>query len=87
MKAHLNGDADIGRRKLPASTSAPFEPSRQLMDVQQLAELWRVPKSTLYNWVSLGRLPYVKLGRSLRFDPQELEEFLSRRKMGMAGKR
>jgi hypothetical protein len=35
----------------------------------------------------LGRLPYVKLGRSLRFDPQELEEFLSRRKMGMAGKR
>jgi len=31
---------------------------------------------TLYNWVYLRRIPFVKLGRSLRFDQDEIERIV-----------
>jgi len=57
------------------------------MTIDELSALWSVPKATLYNWVNQGRLPYVKLGRSLRFDVVEVEEFRRQGTMGVAGKR
>jgi excisionase family DNA binding protein len=62
-------------------------PPRRLLKIEELSALWSVPKATLYNWVNQGRLPYVKLGRSLRFDVVQIEEFREQRTMGMAGKR
>jgi excisionase family DNA binding protein len=61
--------------------------ARQLINIDELASLWSVPKATLYNWVNQGRLPYVKLGRSLRFDVLQIEEFREHCTMGLAGKR
>ena len=46
---------------------------RTLINIAQLSALWNIPKATLYNWVSQGRLPYVKLGRLLRFDVVAVE--------------
>lgn len=40
---------------------------RKLITVDELASLWSVPKTTLYNWVFQKRLPYVELGRSPLF--------------------
>ena len=60
---------------------------RKLIDIAELSTLWSVPKSTLYNWVNQGRLPYVKLGRSLRFDVLQIEEFCRQGTMDAAGKR
>jgi len=60
---------------------------RKLININELSALWSVPKATLYNWVNQGRLPHVKLGRSLRFDVLEIEEFRQRSTMGVAGKR
>jgi excisionase family DNA binding protein len=60
---------------------------RKLIDIDELSALWSVPKATLYNWVNQRRLPYVKLGRSLRFDLIQLEEFRQQSTMGVAGKR
>jgi excisionase family DNA binding protein len=60
---------------------------RKLIDIAELSTLWSVPKSTLYNWVNQGRLPYVKLGRSLRFDVLQIEEFCRQSTMYTAGKR
>ena len=62
-------------------------PPRRLLTIAELSALWRIPKGTLYNWVNQGRLPYVKLGRSLRFDIVQIEEFREQRTIGMAGKR
>jgi excisionase family DNA binding protein len=58
-----------------------------LIDINELSERWRIPKATLYNWVNQGRLPYVKLGRCVRFDPNELQAFVNQGKMISAGKR
>lgn len=60
---------------------------RKLITIDELSALWSVPKATLYNWVNQGRLPYVKLGRSLRFDLIQIEEFRERSTMAVAGKR
>ena len=60
---------------------------RRLINIDELASLWSVPKATLYNWVNQGRLPYVKLGRSLRFDVLQIEELREHSTMGVAGKR
>lgn len=48
----------------------------QLIDIDELSERLRIAKGTLYNWVYLRRIPFVKLGRALRFDPKEIERIL-----------
>jgi excisionase family DNA binding protein len=68
----------------PTITSSP---PRRLITIEELSALWSVPKATLYNWVNQGRLPYVKLGRSLRFDLVQIEEFREQSTMSVAGKR
>ena len=60
---------------------------RRLITIDELSASWSVPKATLYNWVNQGRLPYVKLGRSLRFDPVAIEEFREQSTMSVAGTR
>jgi hypothetical protein len=41
----------------------------RLVDINELSTLISVPKGTLYNWCYLRRIPFIKAGRSLRFDP------------------
>ena len=69
--------ADLSNNPLP----------RRLISIDKLSVLWSVPRATLYNWVNQGRLPYVKLGRSLRFDIVQIEEFRERSTIAVAGKR
>ena len=50
--------------------------SRTLVDVSELSRRLSIARGTLYNWVYLRRIPYVKAGRCLRFDPDEVLESL-----------
>jgi len=45
---------------------------RRLLNINELSQLISTPKGTLYNLVYLRRIPFVKRGRSLRFDPEEV---------------
>ncbi len=49
---------------------------RILIDIDELSKRLSIAKGTLYNWVSQRRLPHSKVGRCLRFDVEEIEEFL-----------
>jgi excisionase family DNA binding protein len=51
-------------------------PVNNLIDIKELSRRLSVPKGTLYNWVYLRRVPFVKAGRSLRFDPDEVIQSL-----------
>ncbi len=73
------------RSKLHLTNTEPA--ARKLITITELALLWSVPKATLYNWVNQGRLPHVKLGRSLRFDLVEIERFREQSTIAVAGKR
>ena len=49
---------------------------KQYLDIAALAERLRIKRSTLYAWAEQGTIPYLKLGRLLRFDPDEIEAWL-----------
>lgn len=48
----------------------------KLMTIEQLSELISVKKKTIYDWTHRGTIPCVKVGRLLRFDPNEIERWI-----------
>ena len=46
------------------------------MTVNEAAQLLSVSVSTLYGWAWQRRIPFVKMGRALRFDRVDLERFV-----------
>lgn len=66
-------------RKLPISLS------RRLLTAREVAALLGIHLVTLYRWTAEGRIPSIKLGNgSLRFLPEHIELFLSKRVVGAA---
>ena len=62
--------------------------ARVLIDIDELASRLSIAKGTLYNWVYLKRIPYIKARRCLRFDPDEVLASLPHSTaMELAGKR
>ena len=60
---------------------------QRLVDINELSRRISTPKGTLYNLVYLRKIPFVKRGRSLRFDPDEVIRSLPHyAKIGSAGK-
>jgi excisionase family DNA binding protein len=47
-----------------------------LITVQDAAKFLAVSTSTLYGWVYQRRIPFVKVGRALRFELAELQKFI-----------
>ena len=56
---------DIAREEL---LLAVRDPRASLIDINELSRRLSIAKGTLYNWVYLRRIPFVKAGRCLRFD-------------------
>jgi len=52
-----------------------------LLDVAQAAEFLAVTVSTVYGWVWQRRIPFVKLGRALRFDIADLQRFVDQNRV------
>ena len=44
----------------------------KLLTAKQVAELLEVKISTVFDWVARGVIPYVKLGRLIRFKKPEI---------------
>lgn len=50
-----------------------------LMTVKQVAEMLCIAEQTCYKWARSGRLPAIKVGYLLRFDPAAIERWLEQR--------
>jgi excisionase family DNA binding protein len=50
------------------------------LDVPQLSKVLSVRPMTIYGWVHEGMIPYIKLGRLVRFSEGEIQEWLNKRK-------
>jgi len=48
----------------------------KLLSITEMAEYLGIRVSTLYSWVSQKRIPYIKLGRLVRFDLREIDKWL-----------
>ena len=49
---------------------------KNLLTIENLAESWQVTTRTIHNYKNHEGLPYKKLGNSIRFDPDEVDEWL-----------
>lgn len=50
----------------------------RLMTAKQVSELIEVKPATVYQWVHEGLIPYVKLGRCVRFKKDELFRWIDK---------
>jgi excisionase family DNA binding protein len=50
--------------------------TNQLMTVHEAAQLLSVSVSTLYGWAWQRKIPFVKIGRALRFQKSDMEIFI-----------
>ncbi|MBI3316378.1 MAG: helix-turn-helix domain-containing protein [Candidatus Omnitrophica bacterium] len=48
------------------------------MTAKQVSELIEVKRSTIYQWVHEGFIPYVKLGKTVRFKKAELFRWIDK---------
>ena len=48
----------------------------ELIDIDELSRRLHIAKGTLYNWVYLRKIPFIKAGRCLRFDFEKVFESL-----------
>lgn len=51
----------------------------KLLTKIEVAELFQVSLRTIDNWIETRKVPYIKLGKSVRFRQNELEHYLSRK--------
>ncbi len=48
----------------------------KLLNVNQLADILGLKKITIYEWVRSNKIPFVKLGKRVLFQPSDVEEFI-----------
>jgi excisionase family DNA binding protein len=52
-----------------------------LLDIDELGTLINIKTATLRKYVALRKIPFVKVGRLVRFSPSEIEQWLTRCKV------
>lgn len=49
---------------------------KKLIDVKGVSEILNISTNTIYCWVGQRKIPYVKLGRLVKFDLQAIEKWV-----------
>ena len=47
-----------------------------LIKPEELAQAMNVSAGTVYMWIARGTIPYLAFGKSRRFDPEEIAEWI-----------
>jgi excisionase family DNA binding protein len=55
-----------------------------LFDARRTAAFLGIKVSTVYAWCARGRLPFVRLGRALRFDQKSLSRWIDEQRVDRA---
>ena len=53
---------------------------KHLLTVEETAMYLGLSKGTLYNWAHQRRLPFVKMGWLIRFDKNEIDQWIEKRR-------
>ena len=57
----------------------------RLMSAKEVAPRLGVAEGTIYQWVMQKRIPFIKVGRALRFDEKDISDWLNRNKVAAHG--
>jgi excisionase family DNA binding protein len=52
-----------------------------LLNVEELSELFSIPRENIYRLIKAGELPYLRIGKRIRFDESEIVEWLKSKKV------
>lgn len=63
-------------------TDTPIENGKRLLTPQEVADFLQVSRWTVYDQVRKGQLKAVRIGKGLRFRPEEVERFVNRKTTG-----
>jgi excisionase family DNA binding protein len=77
-----SGLNEVGRRRSPMPDDAAV-----LMTVEETAAYLRLAPWTIRHWVCQKKIPYVRLGRSVRFRRKDLERFVNQNLHGKTDER
>ena len=55
--------------------------NKKLVKIEDLSMYLDTPVATLYTWTHQRKIPHVKMGRSLRFDIAEIDQWIEERKV------
>lgn len=54
----------------------PRMAAERLLTATELADFLGLPRRSIYYWANKGAIPHVRIGRSLRFVPEQVREAL-----------
>ena len=54
---------------------------KRFLDVKELAEYLGVKVATIYSWTFQRKIPYLKIGRCVKFDIKKIEEWIKEREV------
>ncbi|MEI7929721.1 MAG: helix-turn-helix domain-containing protein [Verrucomicrobiales bacterium] len=84
MKAMIQTNETLSCTNLPVFVEKPVTPRRadtesiRLLTEQKLAEHLMICRRQLYNWRMAGLIPYLKLGKAVRFRPTDVQAALEK---------
>ncbi|MFC1621698.1 helix-turn-helix transcriptional regulator [Candidatus Omnitrophota bacterium] len=56
---------------------------KRLIDIKEVSERLGVKVSTIYSWVHQKQIPYIKMGRLVKFDLLELDNWIQGKKVAV----
>ena len=62
-----------------AIVSGQIQKEKQLLNTKEAAESLGISKNTLYEWIVEKKIPYIKVGRLVKFRREDLEAWLKKR--------
>ena len=54
---------------------------KRFLGLEELSQYLGLAKGTLYIWVCHKKIPYIKMGRLVKFDLQEIEPWLKEKRV------
>lgn len=54
---------------------------KRFLGVKELAEYLGVKVATIYSWTFQRKIPYLKIGRCVKFDIKKIEEWIKEREV------
>lgn len=56
---------------------------RRYVNIKELAEYLGIKHGTVYAWVCYKKIPYIKMGRLVKFDLRRIDEWVSQQAVEM----
>lgn len=54
-----------------------------LLSIAEVSQKLRIKANTLYSWVNQRKIPYLKVGRLVKFDSKDIENWLNAQKISV----